>query len=232
MSQSPYVFPLGPKATYGRIDQGVDFGGKGPVKAIGKALIVRTGAPGWPGGENGILYKLLEGADAGKYVYVNEALKVAVKAGQHVSAGQTIGHLIPGSATGIEMGWADRNGVPISHSEYTEGKETKGGKSFRDFLKPLLLSAAAQNKPNELEEAEHSPQQIKKNIEGTAGEAAGGIASAVEKDLLGGLAKHAEPLMLNIALVGGGAFLVYYGAALLLGVKSPGPVKTAAVAAK
>ncbi len=40
--------------------------------------------------------------------------------------------------------------------------------------------------------------------------------------------------MLNIALVGGGAFLVYYGAALMLGIKKPvaGPAELAALAPK
>lgn len=47
------------------------------------------------------------------------------------------------------------------------------------------------------------------------------IAGEVLSGLLGDLAKSAEPLMLNIALIGGGAFLAYYGTALTLGVKRP-----------
>lgn len=46
-------------------------------------------------------------------------------------------------------------------------------------------------------------------------------AEEVVSDLVSMLAEHAEPLMLNIALLGLGAFFIYYGAALMLGVKKP-----------
>lgn len=60
-----------------------------------------------------------------------------------------------------------------------------------------------------------------------------GLAGEVISGLVGDLTSHAEALMLNIALLGGGAFLIYYGTALLLGAKQPvgGPAKAAAEAA-
>lgn len=132
-----YVNPFGPGATSGRIDQGKDVGGSGPVKAIGNARILKTGAPGWPGGEQGVLYQLLDGPAKGKIIYVYEGIRVRVHAGQTVKAGHVIGEIIPGTETGIEMGWADANGVPLSHGEYTEGLETVMGKAFTKFLASL-----------------------------------------------------------------------------------------------
>jgi len=47
------------------------------------------------------------------------------------------------------------------------------------------------------------------------------IAGEVLSGLAGDLAKSAEPLMLNIGLIAGGAFLVYYGASLIAGIQGP-----------
>ncbi len=44
-----YVSPF-LSASTGRIDQGVDFTGTGPIAAVGDAEILATGAPGWPEG--------------------------------------------------------------------------------------------------------------------------------------------------------------------------------------
>jgi hypothetical protein len=133
---SGYVNPFGSGATSGRIDQGKDVGGSGPIRAVGNARVISTGAPGWPGG-GGVLYELLDGPDAGKFIYTYEGIQATVRAGEKIAAGTIIGHIIPGTSTGIETGWANKNGEPISHSEYTEGKETIGGKSFAHFLEQL-----------------------------------------------------------------------------------------------
>ncbi|HET6570410.1 MAG TPA: hypothetical protein VFG58_02865 [Solirubrobacterales bacterium] len=79
-----------------------------------------------------------------------------------------------------------------------------------------------------------SGQDLKSKVRGGAADAVdptANLAGQIVSDILGQI--HAESLMLNIALVGGGAFLVYYGAALMLGVKKPvgTPAKAAAIAA-
>jgi murein DD-endopeptidase MepM/ murein hydrolase activator NlpD len=125
-----YVSPV-LSATTGRIDQGVDFTGSGPIAAVGDAEILETGAPGWPEG-GGVLYKLLSGERAGQIVFVYEGVEATVRAGQHVSAGDQIATFVPGGS--IEMGFADANGVPLSHGEYEEGVETEGGKEMAAFL--------------------------------------------------------------------------------------------------
>jgi len=131
--EGEYVSPF-VSATQGRIDQGVDFTGAGPILAIGDARILATGAPGWPEG-GGVLYRLLDGPEAGKVVFVYEGVQAAVRAGQEVSAGQQIASFVDGGS--IEIGFADENGVPLSHAEYNEGDETIWGHRMASFLSGL-----------------------------------------------------------------------------------------------
>jgi murein DD-endopeptidase MepM/ murein hydrolase activator NlpD len=125
-----YVSPF-LSATEGRIDQGVDFTGTGPIVAVGDAKILSVGAPGWPEG-GGVLYKLLSGERAGQVVFVYEGVQATVRAGEKVSAGEQVATFVPGGS--IEIGFADANGVPLSHGEYSEGKETQWGREMARFL--------------------------------------------------------------------------------------------------
>ena len=98
-----------------RIDMGVDYSGSGPIVAVGRAQVVTaTYVPGpescWgktcapaPGGW--VVYRLLDGPFAGKYVYAVENITPRVKAGQIVQRGHTIAILHPGSPN-LEIGWA------------------------------------------------------------------------------------------------------------------------------
>ena len=45
-----YKNPIGPGLTPGRVDMGVDYGGAGPVYALGNGKITSVYNPGWPGG--------------------------------------------------------------------------------------------------------------------------------------------------------------------------------------
>ena len=49
-------------------------------------------------------------------------------------AGEQIGTFVPGSSTGIEIGFADSNGVPLSHANYHEGDATRWGRKMASFL--------------------------------------------------------------------------------------------------
>lgn len=138
-SATGYVYPFTSKATIGRIDQGQDFGGTGPIMSPTNAEVVSVGAVGWPGGA-GVVLKILDGGRAGQYIYIFEGINVEVRAKQIVRAGQRVGTFIPFSSTGIEIGFCDANGVPISHSEYTEGKVTRGGKEMAAWLSELRLA--------------------------------------------------------------------------------------------
>jgi hypothetical protein len=98
-----------------RIDLGVDYAGSGPLLAFGRGKVTMasdtdSGPPScwaiscWPGGGI-VVYRLLDGPFAGKYVYVAEHIAVSVRAGQIVSAGQQIATLYAGYPWS-EWGWA------------------------------------------------------------------------------------------------------------------------------
>ena len=99
-----------------RIDMGVDYSGFGPVLAIGRARILlasdrlagpescwgRTCVP--PPGD-WVMYRLLDGPFAGKYVYIVENITIIVHTGQTVAAGQPIA-ILHDASPNLEIGWA------------------------------------------------------------------------------------------------------------------------------
>jgi murein DD-endopeptidase MepM/ murein hydrolase activator NlpD len=101
--------PIGPGLTPERVDMGVDFGGSGPLYALGHGVITQVyglgGGSGWPGG-GWIGLKL----DDGREMFYAEDVQPLVKAGQTVQAGQHIANATGGSS-GIEVGWASGQGT-------------------------------------------------------------------------------------------------------------------------
>jgi len=93
-----------------RIDMGADFGGTGPIYAIGDAVITNATASsaGWPGG-GWITYQLTDGPAAGLQVYVAEDVTPTVQVGEHVTSSTIIAQMYNGGA-GIETGWAMPDG--------------------------------------------------------------------------------------------------------------------------
>jgi murein DD-endopeptidase MepM/ murein hydrolase activator NlpD len=89
-----------------RIDMGADFGGSGPVYALGNAVITNATAnsSGWPGG-GWITYQLTDGPAKGLVVYLAEDVTPAVQVGQNVTSATVIAKMFNGGA-GIETGWA------------------------------------------------------------------------------------------------------------------------------
>lgn len=110
----------------GRVDQGVDYHGTGPICAIGNAKIIGLGGAGWPGGQY-LLYQLLDGPQKGHYIYVAEAVIPRVKAGETVRAGDVICTFGPGAATGffpgIETGWGS---ATVNRTRASELGDTGG----------------------------------------------------------------------------------------------------------
>jgi hypothetical protein len=138
-----------------RIDEGVDFGGTGPIYALGDAVITSAGQnAGWPGG-GWITYRLTDGPAAGLTVYVAEDVTPAVQAGQRVSPSTAIATMFAGG-DGIETGWAQPTGVS-AESELPEAGgiggggpfPTRIGVSFDQLLQSLGVPAA----PNAAEAA-------------------------------------------------------------------------------
>jgi hypothetical protein len=148
-----YVNPLSEVSNLqpSRIDMGVDYSGAGPILALGRAKVMlagdRFGGPEscWgktcvPAPGDMIVYRLLDGPFAGRYVYVVENITVAVKAGQTVRAGQKIATLHQGSPN-LEIGWATGRGVwTLAAARGHEGHGDPGGwssvegRNFNDLL--------------------------------------------------------------------------------------------------
>jgi len=113
-----YVNPLREVANLqaSRIDMGVDYSGSGPVLAIGRARILlasdRLAGPEacWgktcvPPPGDWVMYRLLDGPFAGKYVYIVENITITVHTGQTVAAGQPIA-ILHDASPNLEIGWA------------------------------------------------------------------------------------------------------------------------------
>jgi hypothetical protein len=127
-----------------RIDMGADFGGSGPVYAVGDGVITNaTGdSPGWPGG-GWITYQLTDGPAKGMVVYLAEDVTPTVQVGQNVTPNTVIANMYNGSA-GIETGWAMSDSssaesqLPAAGGISGNGPfPTAVGKNFAELLNAL-----------------------------------------------------------------------------------------------
>lgn len=110
-----------------RVDMGADFGGAGPVFAIGRAVITHASGDnyGWPGG-GWITYELTAGPGRGLQVYVAENVTPAVRVGEHVTSSTVIAHMYNGG-DGIETGWAMPDGLSAESQLAIAGGISGGG---------------------------------------------------------------------------------------------------------
>ena len=133
-----------------RIDQGVDFGGTGPVYALGDAVVTSSAfgySTGWPGG-GWITYQLTDGPDAGLTVYLAEDVTPTVQVGQHVTPDTVIANMFAGG-DGIETGWAEPGGLLAESQLPAAGGiggsgpfPTRVGASFDQLLQSLGVPPA------------------------------------------------------------------------------------------
>jgi hypothetical protein len=121
-----------------RIDQGVDYGGSGPIYAMGPGTIDlyynRTDT-GWPGGTF-VSYKLVAGPAAGREIYLAENidLDTGLKAGSFVFSGTVLGTQVDASPES-ESGWGVAGkGYTAEYGCYTEGCMTPLGVNFNALL--------------------------------------------------------------------------------------------------
>ena len=135
-----------------RIDMGVDYSGSGPILALGRAKVVLAtdklagpescwGKTCVPSPGDMIVYRLLAGPFAGKYVYVVEHITIGVKAGETVKAGEKIATLHEGSPN-LEMGWASGHGaqtLAVARGHQGRGSDPGGwssieGRNFNNLM--------------------------------------------------------------------------------------------------
>jgi hypothetical protein len=140
---SGYVNPLANASVRAeRIDQGVDYAGSGTLGAVGPGVVtnvVQTGS-GWEGGGY-VEYKLTAGPYAGRSIFYAEGVTPTVRVGQTLTPGQPVATIIPGSAHGIEIGFAAGKGeaayANVYGGGYSEGQRTAAGQAFSDLLASL-----------------------------------------------------------------------------------------------
>jgi len=132
-----------------RIDQGVDFGGSGPIYALGDAVITSASGNdyGWPGG-GWITYRLTDGPAAGLTVFVAEDVRPTVSVGQSVTSNTVIANMHDVGA-GIETGWAMDSGFTAESQAPEAGSisgsgpfPTEVGLNFEELLQALGVPAA------------------------------------------------------------------------------------------
>ena len=114
-----YKNPIGPGLSSQRVDMGVDYGGMGPVYALGTGTITNVWNSGWPGG---VFIGLRLSDGSGRYIYYAENISPAVQAGQAVTGGQLLGHA---TGAGIEVGWAAPPGTGQTMADLT-GQDQAG----------------------------------------------------------------------------------------------------------
>jgi hypothetical protein len=138
VSSAGYVNPFAhAQVAPSRIDQGVDYGGSGPISALGpgRVVLVSTTDSGWGNGDGWVSYQLTGGSYAGDYVYVAEGITPTVRQGQPVAAGQQIGTFNGHSSEiGFALGQGD---LALAHSVYHEGADTAAGRAMNALLVSL-----------------------------------------------------------------------------------------------
>lgn len=146
-----YVNPIGPGLTQGRVDQGVDYTGTGPLYAVGSGTILSTFNSGWgpPNGESPgafIALKLDNPPDPQHSIfYYAEGINPAVQPGQQVTAGQLVGQA---NGNSIEVGWGSAAAIGQAlagaEGEFTGSNATQEGQNALSFLQSIGGGTSAQ----------------------------------------------------------------------------------------
>jgi hypothetical protein len=211
-----------------RIDQGVDYGGVGPVYAVGPGYIQNIYNAGWgpPAGAAPGAYiqeHLTKGIDKGRDVYVAEGIDPTVKVGQKVNANTVIGNMNGG---GIETGWASPIiGESWAHykGEYTF--PTESGRSYNNLLVSLgAPSGTINGVPANKSKGAKTPPPINGGKIKTTGVSVGGAINNIKHlgDFLGYL--QSADLWERIGLVVLGGIIIIVGLVII----SVGPAKEVA----
>lgn len=135
-----FANPIGRGLKPERVDMGVDYGGSGPLYALGSGTIANLYNSGWPGGTFLTIH-----LDTGQYVYYAEDVQPLVRIGQKVTAGEHIANAT-GGPSGIEVGWAAPPGTGTtmaasagqqSHTGDPGSVSTAYGQLMSDLIKAL-----------------------------------------------------------------------------------------------
>lgn len=130
-----------------RIDQGVDYGGHGPIYAIGNGVVDAVyhygESSGWPGPSGGgvggwVSYTLSDGPAKDKIVYFAESCQPIVNHGDKVTPDTVICNMNGDTNPWIETGWAASTVGSAAAAQALGGScATDYGVNFSDLLKKL-----------------------------------------------------------------------------------------------
>jgi hypothetical protein len=121
-----------------RIDQGVDYGGSGPIYAMGPGIIdqyLNRNDAGWPG-HTFVSYRLSAGPAAGRIIYLAENIDLdpSLQSGSFVYNGTALGTMVNASPYS-ESGWGVAGEhVTAEYGCYVEGCMTPLGVNFNALL--------------------------------------------------------------------------------------------------
>lgn len=129
---------IGSNLKYAGTDMGVDFSGSGPIPAVIQGVVTRVdpigSGNGWPGGALVVIKGT--GPDAGKFTYLAENFHPAVRVGQSVNRGMSLGSAV-GVYPYIEYGWAaNASGTTRTHAFHQNefaARHSVGTTDGRDF---------------------------------------------------------------------------------------------------
>jgi hypothetical protein len=145
-SAAGYVNPFAhAQVTASRIDQGVDYGGSGPIDALGpgRVVLVSSTDTGWGNGDGWVSYQLIAGSYAGDYIYVAEGITPTVHASEQLVPGQQIGTF---NGHSIEIGFGLGQGdLALAHTVYREGADTAAGRAMNQLLVSLAAPGGHQD---------------------------------------------------------------------------------------
>lgn len=210
--------------TLGRTDQGVDFGGSGPVPAPDSGTIKSVGLwNGWPG-SGGIVESTPEGDI---YVMEDFAPAAGLTVGSHVAKGQALG-TATGGPSGIEEGFANATGTAprVQYNGLPDGTPTAGGIAYRKFITGGGSGGVLDTIGNGLSSVGStiaSPVIDTFNTAKSAGQLAAQVTGFFSWITNG---KNALKILLYAVLIIGGALLALYGLSQMLhpvGVNLPRP---------
>ena len=124
-----------------RIDEGVDYGGHGPIYAMGNGTVTFAGTGLWFAAYGqSVVYTLSDGPAAGKSVYFSESCTPTVHSGDKVTPDTVIcnmhGDDSPWTETGWAVGTAAAQDTPSASVGYNECA-TVYGVNYSDLLKKL-----------------------------------------------------------------------------------------------
>lgn len=133
-----------------RIDQGVDYSGTGPIRAIADGVVTAWSNTAWLPYGAYLEYRITTpGPLHGVYIYIAEGINTPVAQGDTIKGGQHIADFIPNWPYNTESGFAAGDGHDhtwsyVNDGTYGETYSTRAGIAFSNLMVQLKGPAGVQ----------------------------------------------------------------------------------------